>query len=165
MGQSNGSGSLTRLTGALAAVVLSAGAAVAECSPDVVSIRGDFGQARFDVSVADTMAARNRGLMFVEDMPTLTGMLFVYDVPGPVSFWMRNTLIPLDMVFVGADGVIHYIHPMAQPLDETPIFGGSHIQYVLEINGGLAERLGIARGDALQHPALGADVAWPCEAD
>jgi len=135
----------------------------AQCADDAVSIRGDFGAARFAVSVADTIAERSQGLMFVEQMDTMEGMLFVYRRPQSVSFWMRNTLIPLDMVFAGADGVIDSIHSMAQPLDETPIFGGSEIQYVLEINGGLADRLGLQAGDELQHPAISGDVAWSCE--
>lgn len=142
---------------------LTATAAQAECGVDTVSIRGDFGSARFTVEVADDNAERARGLMFVEEMATLEGMLFVYDRPQPVSFWMRNTLIPLDMVFVGADGVIRNIHAMAQPLDETGIPGGDQIQYVLEINGGMAERLGIEPGDQMQHPSFSATSVWPCE--
>ena len=136
--------------------------AAASCAEDVVSMRGDFGTAQFSVAVADDNAERSRGLMFVEEMATMEGMLFVFERPQRTSFWMRNTLIPLDMIFVGADGVVDAIHPMAQPLDETPIFGGTEIQYVLEINGGLAERLGLQVGDALQHPSISGDVIWPC---
>lgn len=138
-------------------------AAYAECQPDSVSLRGPFGTARFDISIADDPAERNRGLMFVEDMAPLQGMLFVYDQPQRVSFWMRNTLIPLDMLFIGADGVLRNIHKEAQPLDETPIFGGEDIQYVLEINGGMSDRLGLAPGDELQHPAFGDGAAWACD--
>ena len=155
---------LTRqLTAGFAAVWIGAGAAFAACSEDIVSIRGEFGSARFTVDVADDAAERAQGLMFVEQMDTMQGMLFVYARPQPVSFWMRNTLIPLDMVFVGPDGVIDHIHSMAQPLDETPIFGGEDIKYVLEINGGLADRLGLEPGNALQHPSISGDVDWPCE--
>ena len=149
---------------ALAASLLAAPAAVwADCAPDRVTVIGDFGQARFAVDVADDDAERAQGLMNVPEMPTLTGMLFVYDAPRPASFWMRNTLIPLDMLFAGADGTIIKVHPQAVPLDETPIFGGDAVQFVLEINGGLAARLGIAEGDVLQHPAIGEDAAAPCE--
>ncbi|RYH03039.1 DUF192 domain-containing protein [Salipiger sp. IMCC34102] len=137
--------------------------AQAACAPDVVTVQGDFGRARFSVDVADTEAARAKGLMYVEEMGTFEGMLFVYDAPRPASFWMRNTLIPLDMIFAEADGTIANIHAEAIPLDETPIFGGEAIAYVLEVNGGLAERLGIAPGDVLQHPAIGPDPAAPCE--
>jgi len=126
-------------------------------------MRGGFGEAEFNVAVADSIAERSRGLMFVESMGTMEGMLFVYRVPQSVSFWMRNTLIPLDMIFVDKDGVVRNIHSMAQPLDETPIYGGEGIKFVLEINGGMAERLGLAVGDQMQHPQFGADAIWPCD--
>ena len=145
-------------------LVLSAGAGAAQtCAEDHVTVIGDFGRARFSVAIADDEAERAQGLMNVPEMPTMTGMLFVYEAPRPASFWMRNTLIPLDMLFAGADGTILNVHPRAVPLDETPIFGGDAVQYVLEINGGLAARLGIEAGDVLQHPAIGPEAAAPCE--
>ena len=147
----------------LAAVLaLVAPAAQAACAPDVVTVKGAFGQARFTVELADEPEERARGLMFVEEMPTLSGMLFVYDAPQRATFWMRNTLIPLDMLFVDETGVITTIHPEAVPLDETTIDGGDGVRAVLEINGGLAARLGIAEGDALQHPVFGPEAALPC---
>lgn len=152
-----------RFGAALLALALSASAARAACDADTVTIVGDFGRAHFNVTVADDDAERSRGLMFVEDMPTMTGMLFVYEGPRRASFWMRNTLIPLDMLFADPAGRITRIHPEAIPLDETPIDGGDGVQYVLEINGGLADRLGIAEGDVMQHPAMGPDAALPCE--
>ena len=101
--------------------------------------------------------------MFVEEMPLSEGMLFVYDSPRPVAFWMRNTLIPLDMVFIGADGTVRNIHENAQPLDETSIFGGDDIQFVLEINGGLSARLGLEPGTVVQHPSIDPEIAaFPC---
>lgn len=144
------------------AATLLAGQTMAACAEDVVTVRGDFGQAQFAVTVADDNAERAQGLMFVEDMPAMTGMLFVFDSPRSVSFWMRNTLIPLDMIFVDDEGVIAKIHAMAVPLDETPIFGGDSIQYVLEINGGMAERLGLEQGNEMQHPSFGDTTVWPC---
>ncbi len=158
-------GKQTRAVGLLGGLMigLSLGtAAFAACSDDAVSMRGDFGQARFDVIVADDNAERAQGLMNVPDMPTMTGMLFVYDQPQVASFWMRNTLIPLDMFFAGADGVVRHIHENAVPLDDTPIFGGDDIQFVLELNGGMADRLGLAAGDVLQHPAIGPTAVWSC---
>ncbi|TNC60532.1 DUF192 domain-containing protein [Rubellimicrobium roseum] len=137
-------------------------AAQAECREDRVTVKGGFGEARFEVRVADDPAERAQGLMNVERMDTLAGMLFVYDRPQSVSFWMENTLIPLDMIFAGTDGTISAIHENAVPLDRTPIPGGEGVQFVLEVNGGLSERLGIAVGDALQHPAIGDGVALPC---
>jgi uncharacterized membrane protein (UPF0127 family) len=137
--------------------------ALAECSPDRVTVSGDWGQAHFHVSVADDNAERAQGLMFVEQMPVMTGMLFVYDHPQSVSFWMRNTLIPLDMLFVASDGEILTIHENAIPLDRTPIPGGDDVQMVLEINGGLSARLGIVPGNVLQHPSFGTQAILPCD--
>jgi hypothetical protein len=125
-------------------------------------VEGGFGRANFVVEVADNNAERAQGLMFREEMGTLEGMLFVYDAPGSPMFWMRNTLIPLDMLFAGPDGRILYIHENARPHDETGIRPGDGVQYVLEINGGLASRLGIEVGDAMQHPAIGEEAALPC---
>ncbi len=148
---------------AVVAAVTFAGAANAGCSIDTLTLRDDAGTVQFTVDVADSNEERARGLMFVEEMATMQGMLFVYERPQRVSFWMRNTLIPLDMVFVDDAGVVKNIHPMAQPLDETPIFGGDNIQFVLEINGGLAAMLGLEVGDQMQHPSFGSNAVWPCE--
>lgn len=133
-----------------------------ECRDDLVNIEGEFGRVRFTIDVADDSEERARGLMFVEQMGQFEGMLFVYETPQRASFWMRNTLIPLDMLFAGADGTITRIHENAIPLDETPIPGGTEVQFVLEINGGLSARLGIEEGAVMQHPAIGADAALPC---
>jgi uncharacterized membrane protein (UPF0127 family) len=149
---------------ALAALCLTifAHTASAECSPDRVTVSGDWGQAHFQVSVADDNAERAQGLMFVEQMPIMAGMLFVYDQPQSVSFWMRNTLIPLDMLFVAPTGEILAIHENAIPLDTTPIPGGDGVQMVLEVNGGLSARLGVEVGNVLQHPSFGAQAILPC---
>ena len=133
------------------------------CREDAVDLRGDWGRARFAVEVADTAESRARGLMFVEAMPRGEGMLFAYDEPGSVSFWMRNTLIPLDMLFLSPEGVVSRVQADAVPGDETPIPGGGGVQYVLEINGGLAATLGIEAGDEARHPRFGEDAAWPCD--
>jgi len=137
--------------------------AMADCRNDAVRVAGDFGTVTFEVEVADDNAERARGLMFVEEMGTFEGMLFVYDAPQRASFWMRNTLIPLDMLFVSPDGTVAKVHANAVPLDESSIFGGDDIRYVLEINGGIAARLGIEAGDMLQHPAIGPNPVMPCD--
>ncbi|MDU8912070.1 DUF192 domain-containing protein [Aestuariicoccus sp. MJ-SS9] len=146
-----------------AAFVLFAGQALAECGEDTLWLRGDWGSARFSVTVADDPQERSQGLMFVEDMPRATGMLFVYDRAQRVAFWMKNTLIPLDMIFADAQGVVQRVHSNAVPGDLTAIDGGDSIRYVLEINGGLAKAMGIGPGSEMQHPAIG-DAAWPCAA-
>ena len=136
-----------------------------ECDPFTLEARGPGVEARFTVEVVSTQQDMARGLMFREYLPMFDGMLFVYDSPRSVSFWMRNTLIPLDMVFIGADGVVLHVHANARPLDETGIPGGSDdIQYVLEVNGGLARMLNIVPGVEIRHPAIDAALAaWPCD--
>jgi len=152
------------MRGVLAVLLaLLAAEAAAECRDDRLTIQGGFGEAHFTIQVADDVAERAQGLMNVPQMATLQGMLFVYDSPQPVAFWMRNTLIPLDMIFAGPDGTISAIHENAVPMDETPIPGGDAVQFVLEVNGGLTDRLGIEPGDVLQHPAVGEGAALPCE--
>lgn len=141
-------------------------AAQAACSADRLEIRGDFGTVRFRVAVVDTPQGRAQGLMHVPEMPRMTGMLFVYERPQRVSFWMENTLIPLDMIFADETGVVQRIHENAVPLDRTPIPGGDGIQYVLEINGGMAATLALSEGDVMRHPAIVQDVAaWACAAE
>lgn len=155
---------------AAAALILAAtafpGAAQAQtqgaCRDDAVWLRGDFGQARFGVDIADTPQERARGLMFVEDMPRSRGMLFVYPEEQPLSFWMRNTLIPLDIIFADGDGVVVSVAAEAVPGDETPLPSHGPAQYVLEINGGMAETMGIGPGTQMRHPVIGPDPAWPC---
>ena len=136
----------------------------ASCALERVDLRGDFGQARFTVELADEPLERSRGLMNRPSMQLSHGMLFVYEAPQSAAFWMKNTLIPLDMIFLSPEGRVLRIHENAVPLDETIIDGGQGVQAVLEINGGLAERIGLAEGDVLRHPALDQSVAaWPCE--
>lgn len=112
------------------------------------------------VEIADDPAERAQGLMFRRSLAPQHGMLFIYDTPQPSSFWMRNTLIPLDIIFMDATGRIRRIHENARPLDETPIPGAAVGDpdplrlMVLEIGGGEAARLGLAVGQAMAHPAL-----------
>jgi len=129
------------------------------CSETHVLIRGAFGEARFRVDVADDPQERAQGLMHVASMPRSVGMLFVYERPQTASFWMKNTLIPLDMIFTDRSGTITHIHQNAVPHDETPIPGGSEVYGVLEINGGLSEMFGIQVGDSLLHEAFLDDAA------
>ncbi len=135
-----------------------------DCSSDQVDLRGDFGTARFTVEIADDDAERAQGLMFRESLPSGQGMLFIYEAPRTASFWMKNTLIPLDMIFVGADGVVDSVHENAVPGDLSPIYGGDEILAVLEIRGGLAGAIGIEPGAEMRHPAFGADAVWGCGA-
>lgn len=138
--------------------------AAAACAPDSVELRGPSGVARFTVEVADTGAERARGLMFRESMARSAGMLFVYEAPQRASFWMKNTLIPLDMIFADETGRVTRVHSNAVPHDTTPIEGGDGVRFVLEINGGLARRMGIGPGSDMRHPAIPQTTAvWPCD--
>ncbi|KPQ06815.1 MAG: hypothetical protein HLUCCA12_09415 [Rhodobacteraceae bacterium HLUCCA12] len=150
---------------ALAAVLsLAAAPLAAACEPERVDLRGDWGQTRFTVEIADTSATRARGLMHRESMPRFSGMLFIYDAPERAVFWMENTLIPLDMLFIDETGRVNHIHHEAQPMDRTAIDGGDDVLMVLEINGGLAAQLGIEPGTELRHPRLDRERAlWPCD--
>ena len=148
---------------AIGLICLSAGIAGAQCSPQVAEIRGAGSVARFTVEVADDAQERATGLMNRDAMPSSAGMLFVYTTPQAARFWMRNTLIALDMIFIDAAGVVTKVHENAVPLDETSIDGGAGVKLVLEINGGLARRLGIKPGSVLRHPAVDEDqAAWRC---
>ena len=99
-------------------------------------------------------------------MAKSAGMLFVYDKPQPATFWMKNTLIPLDMVFIDETGTVTRVHAKAKPEDETLIEGGKAVRFVLEINGGLAAPLGITEGAVLRSPFVPqATAAWPCTGD
>ena len=144
---------------------ITANAAQSACSDAHVDLKGDWGQARFTVEVADDPAERSQGLMNRESMPRSAGMLFVYEFPQRVAFWMRNTLIPLDMIFLDETGTVQRVHENAIPLDETAIPGGDQIQYVLEINAGLAGLYGIDDGTVLRHPSIGENAVWGCEVE
>lgn len=158
------------IRGLIAALVVGALPALAEpgaaaaCRDDRVDLRGPWGRAAFTVEVADTEAARATGLMHRPSLPRFSGMLFVFEPPpGRAVFWMENTLIPLDMLFLDERGVVTHIHHQARPLDRTPIPGGDAVLYVLEINGGMARQLGITTGSELRHPRIDpALAAWPC---
>ena len=116
-----------------------------------LTITSGSGVHRFMVDIAATGEQQERGLMFVRSLAPDRGMIFPYDPPQSVSFWMRNTVIPLDMVFIRADGTIARI-ATAKALDETPVPSGEPIAAVLEIAGGRAAQLGIVPGDTVTWP-------------
>src|SRR5262245_21697885 len=110
---------------------------------------------KFDVELALNDAERSRGLMFREKLGPYDGMLFDFYQEAPVSFWMKNTLIPLDMVFIAGDGTIKHVHSNAVPLSTDSIPSQFPVRAVLEINGGSARLLGIKPGDKVKHPIFG----------
>lgn len=118
-------------------------------------IHAASGAKKFKVELADTDAARSKGMMFRTHMAPDAGMLFDFITEQPASFWMRNTLIPLDMLFIKADGTILNIHQRAIPQDETSISSAGPVRAVLELNGGTSARLGLKAGDRVDHAIFG----------
>lgn len=113
------------------------------------------GQFAFTIEIADDGAERAQGLMFRDHLAADAGMLFDYHEEQLASFWMQNTLIPLDMIFIGADGIVKNIHVNARPLDTTSIPSKFPIRFVLEIPGGRSTEIGLAVGDRMEHPLVG----------
>ena len=122
-----------------------------------LSIETSGGPVRFEVEFANTPESREQGLMFRESLPSGTGMLFDFGAPREVTMWMKNTLIPLDMIFIREDGVIHRIAANTVPLSLATVASEGPVTGVLEIIGGDAERLGIAPGDRVRHPMFAED--------
>ncbi|MDA7429785.1 DUF192 domain-containing protein [Primorskyibacter aestuariivivens] len=146
-----------------AAGVWGSAARASDCRADRIDLRAPFGTVSFTVEIADTMQSRARGLMHRTELAEDAGMLFIYAVTREAGFWMKNTLIPLDMIFINARGIVHKVHSNAQPHDLTGINSDGPIRAVLEINGGLARKLGIRPGTVVRHPGLPqARAAWPC---
>lgn len=106
----------------------------------------------FDVEVAATPEKQALGLMFRTNLPETKGMLFPHATPREVTMWMRNTYIPLDMVFIRGDGTVHRIEKRTEPFSERVISSQGEVSAVLEIAGGTADKLGIKPGDKVRHP-------------
>lgn len=120
-----------------------------------VVIETSTGPVTFVVEVADDDASRAQGLMFRDSLAPNAGMLFDFKREQPVSFWMRNTLISLDMFFIKADGRIAHIARRATPLSERAIPSPVPVLAVLETNAGVADGFGIKPGDIVRHPIFG----------
>ena len=127
-------------------------AATASAPVSNASVAIDTGDRKvsFRVEVAVTPEEHARGLMYRSKLATDTGMIFVFDEPSVQRFWMKNTLIPLDMIFIGKDRKIVGVVEDAAPETESERMVGAPSQYVLEIGGGLAARLGIRRGEPVE---------------
>lgn len=126
-------------------------ARAAEAKLETIEVVTSRGRARFQVEIAATQAEQARGLMFRKALAPDRGMLFTYKRPQPASYWMKNTLIPLDIIYIQPDGRILSIVRNARPLDETPLPSGGLVLGVLEIAGGRAAQLGILPGDRVLH--------------
>ena len=147
-------GRLSGLLRALAAAVVLAWSLAAAQAQNVepLTIVGPGGQHAFSVEVARNDADRAQGLMFRRSMAPDRGMLFDFERVQPISMWMQNTYLPLDMLFIRPDGTIARVAENAEPLSTRTIPSGEPVLAVLELNGGTAARLGIKAGDRVQHP-------------
>ena len=148
------------LSGSIVVMLTCIGAAIGSAASDsssdstlVVATRN--AQHRFTIELARTPAEMERGLMFRDRLAPDHGMLFLYEGDRAVSFWMKNTLIPLDLIFADASGRIVQIAERAVPMSTALISSDGPVRAVLEVNGGTADRLDIAVGDRLVHPAFG----------
>ncbi|CAA7614167.1 DUF192 domain-containing protein [Magnetospirillum sp. UT-4] len=138
----------------LAATSLAATAA--EFGRDRIEIVSQAGARHpFEVEVAATPEQLAQGLMFRDRLPAEGGMLFDFGRVQPVAMWMKNTLIPLDMLFIAADGRVIFIAERTVPHSLAAIGPGEPVRAVLEINGGTAHRLGLRPGDRVRHRLFG----------
>jgi len=112
------------------------------------------GRHRFTVEIADTVAARSRGLMFRDSMAPDHGMLFDFGTDQDVAFWMKNTILSLDMVFIRGDGTVVSIAPATTPFSLEPVPSAAPARFVLEVIAGTAARIGLKPGDRLVSPRV-----------
>ena len=122
---------------------------------DTLVIQRAGGRDQFSIWLADSPAQQEQGLMWVQQLPRDHGMLFLLPSPRPMYMWMKNTYVPLDMVFFDARGRILRIHEQAKPLSEDIIDSGVEVAGVLEILAGEAKRRGLQPGDVLLHSRIG----------
>lgn len=124
-------------------------------SPNRLAVVTATGAHNFKVEVMRTRAELEKGLMFRRQMAPDVGMLFDFGAPQDVSMWMKNTYLPLDMLFIGPDGKVVSVAENAVPMSETIISSGGPITGVLELNAGTAKRIGVRPGDLVRHPMFG----------
>ena len=109
---------------------------------------------RFNIWIADRAQLQERGLMYIKTLAPDAGMLFIYPAPRPMSMWMKNTYVPLDMLFVRADGRVDSVVRDTKPLTLTTIESKNPVLAVIELNAGTAARLNIVPGAQIIHPAF-----------
>lgn len=135
--------------------------ALREFPASVLSIRTHQSAEWFSVWIADTTPRQEQGLMYQKWLPPDWGMLFPEAMPRVKSMWMKNTLIPLDMLFIDAKGRIVYIREQATPQSEEIITFPGAVKAVLELSGGSCARLGIRVGDRINHALFGTPAGAP----
>ncbi|MFC5553514.1 DUF192 domain-containing protein [Methylobacterium iners] len=136
---------------ALGLFLLAAAATAQEAVLEPLAIATREGRRAFQVEVMRDDASRARGLMFRRSMPPDRGMLFDFEQVAPVAMWMKNTYLPLDMLFIRADGTVARIAADTEPLSTKVVPSGEPVLAVLELNAGTTARLGIRAGDRVEH--------------
>src|ERR1700722_17836911 len=141
-----------RLTAFAAFVLLLVAGPVRPAGVQTLEIASKSGVHAFTVELADNDAEREKGLMYRKELPEGRGMLFDFHQEAPVGFWMENTYISLDMIFIRGDGSILRIAENTEPLSTRIIPSGGSVRAVLEVIGGTARKMGIAPGDRVASP-------------
>ncbi len=131
------------------------GSAEAKMARDTVWLVTGGKEYKIDAEIAATLEDASLGLMYRTELPENEGMLFPSQFPREISMWMRNTYIPLDMLFIREDGIIHRIEAMTEPHSEAIISSKGAVAAVLELKGGSAARLGLIPGDLVRHRTFG----------
>ena len=144
-----------RWTALLVFGLLVAAGPLRAAGPQALEIASKTGVHVFSVEVVDNDADRAKGLMYRKELPEGKGMLFDFKTEQEVSFWMENTYIPLDMIFIRGDGTILRIAENTEPLSQRLVPSGGRVRGVLEVIAGTARKLGIAPGDRVAHPIFG----------
>ena len=119
---------------------------------DGLDVDTKTGKHHFEVEIAKDEASREKGLMFRKYLPPDRGMLFEFDTEEPLEFWMKNTPLSLDIIFIDHAGVVKSIAANAEPLSETTIPSGAPADAALELLGGEAAKIGLQPGDQVEHP-------------
>jgi uncharacterized membrane protein (UPF0127 family) len=137
------------------ALVSAAPAAAEALSKATLTLETASGPHQFNVEVATTPQERELGLMLRPSLPENSGMLFLYETPQPIAMWMKNTIVPLDMIFIDSWGKVHRIETNTEPFSLDPIPSDGDVIGILEVNAGVAEKIGLKTGDKVIYPGLG----------
>lgn len=145
--------------GSVSALVMTAASPGLAQSPptktEILTLDTAGGPVTVSIEIARTPEQKAKGLMFRKSLDDRSGMLFPYEQAQEITMWMKNTYIPLDMVFIRGDGTVHRIEAMTEPFSLATIASQGLVTAVLELNGGAAARLGLKAGDKVRHAVFG----------
>lgn len=135
-----------------ALMLLAAGCSSEQPQSNLPTVKMQLGNTEFTLEVAADAMSRERGLMRRDSMPATHGMIFVFNEPRKLSFWMRDTRIPLDIVYVDANGKVDSVKQL-QPYVRTAVYSDGDVKWAIELNQGAAAKAGVSAGQTLQIPA------------